>query len=239
MGKQLKFKRILYKASGEALMGDQGFGIDPETLARIAADIIEAKQLGVEIGVVIGGGNIFRGLSLAAKGADRVTGDHMGMLATVMNALALRMEIEKQGVEAVVLSGLAIPAVCEPFSQRSLRKHRDQGRIIIFSGGTGSPYFTTDTGAALRAAEFGADAIFKGTQVDGVYSADPKKDKNAVRYEQLSHSEVLAKGLEVMDAAAISLARDNNIPVVIFSITEKGGLAKVLSGEGRSTTISG
>ncbi len=239
MGKQLKYKRILYKASGEALMGEQGFGIDPETLARVAGDIIEAKALGIDIGVVIGGGNIFRGLSLAAKGADRVTGDHMGMLATVMNALALRMELEKQGAEAVVLSGLAIPAVCEPFSQRALLKHRDKGRIVIFAGGTGSPYFTTDTGAALRAAEFGAEAIFKGTQVDGVYSADPKKDQNAVRYENLSHSEVLEKGLEVMDAAAISLARDNNIPVVIFSIADKGGLANILCGEGRSTTISG
>jgi len=239
MTNQLNYKRILYKASGEALMGDQGFGIDPETLARIAADIIEAKALGVEIGVVIGGGNIFRGLSLAAKGADRVTGDHMGMLATVMNALALRMEIEKQGVTAVVLSGLAIPAVCEPFSQRSLIDHRDKGHVVIFAGGTGSPYFTTDTGAALRASEFGAEAIFKGTQVDGVYSADPKKDKNAIRYDHLSHSEVLEKGLEVMDAAAVSLARDNNIPVVIFSIAEKGGLAKTLGGEGRSTTISG
>ena len=239
MGNQLKYRRILYKASGEALMGDQGFGIDPATLARVATDIIEAKELGVEIGVVIGGGNIFRGLSLAAKGADRVTGDHMGMLATVMNALALRMEIESQGVEAVVLSGLAIPAVCEPFSQRSLIAHRNKGRIIIFAGGTGSPYFTTDTGAALRAAEFGAEALFKGTQVDGVYSADPNKDKSAIRYDHLSHSEVLEKGLEVMDAAAISLARDNNIPVVIFSIAEKGGLTKILSGEGRSTTISG
>lgn len=239
MSTPLKYKRILYKASGEALMGDQGFGIDPVTLARVAADIIEAKALGVEIGVVIGGGNIFRGLALAAKGADRVTGDHMGMLATVMNALAMRMELESQGVEAVVLSGLAIPAACEPFTQRGMIEHRNKGRVVIFAGGTGSPYFTTDTGAALRAAEFGADAIFKGTQVDGVYSADPKKDKNAVRYEHLSHLEVLEKKLEVMDAAAVSLARDNNIPVVIFSIAEKGGLAKILNGEGRSTTISG
>jgi uridylate kinase len=160
------------------------------------------------------------------------------MLATVMNALAMRMELEGQGIEAVVLSGLAIPAACEQFTQRGMIAHRNKGRVVIFAGGTGSPYFTTDTGAALRAAEFGADAIFKGTQVDGVYSADPKKDKNAVRYEHLSHLEVLEKELEVMDAAAVSLARDNNIPVVIFSIAEKGGLAKILNGEGRSTTIS-
>ncbi len=233
------YKRILYKVSGEALMGDQGFGIDPETLAQVAADIVEARALGVEIGVVVGGGNIFRGISLAAKGADRVTGDHMGMLATVMNALSLRMELEKQGVAAIVLSGLAIPAVCEPFSQRVLIENRDQGKVIIFSGGTGSPYFTTDTGAALRAAEFGAEAIFKGTQVDGVYSADPKKDKNAVRYDKLTHTALLQKGLAVMDAAAVSLARDNDIPVVVFSIAEKGGLAKVLKGEGLSTTVSG
>ncbi len=239
MADQPLYRRILYKVSGEALMGDKGFGIDANTLARVAGDIVEAKKLGVDIGVVVGGGNLFRGVSLAAGGADRVTGDHMGMLATVMNALAMRMELESQGVEAVVLSGLDIPAVCEPFSQRALIRHRDKGRIVIFSAGTGSPYFTTDTGAALRAAEFGADAIFKGTQVDGVYSADPKKDKNAVRYDRLSHTEVLEKGLEVMDAAAVSLARDNNIPVVIFSIAEKGGLANTLQGKGRSTTVSG
>jgi uridylate kinase len=239
MATQPLYKRILYKVSGEALMGDQGFGIDPKTLSRVASDIVEARALGVEIGVVVGGGNIFRGISLAAKGADRVTGDHMGMLATVMNALSLRMELEAQGVEAVVLSGLDIPAVCEPFSQRALIHHRDQGRVIIFSAGTGSPYFTTDTGAALRAAEFGAEALFKGTQVDGVYSADPKKDKNATRYDNLTHSKLLEKGLEVMDAAAVSLARDNNIPVVVFSIREKGGLARVLKGEGMATTVSG
>lgn len=239
MAAQPLYRRILYKVSGEALMGDQGFGIDPQTLARIAGDIAEARSLGVEIGVVIGGGNIFRGISLAAKGADRVTGDHMGMLATVMNAISLRMELESQGVAAAVLSGLDIPAVCEPFSQRALIRHRDQGDVIIFAAGTGSPYFTTDTGAALRAAEFGAEAIFKGTQVDGVYSADPKKDKNATRYDKLTHSELLAKGLEVMDAAAVSLARDNNIPVVVFSIAEKGGLANVLKGEGLATTVSG
>ncbi len=220
-------------------MGDLGFGIDPDTLSRVASDIADAHALGVEIGIVVGGGNIFRGLALAAKGADRVTGDHMGMLATVMNALALRMELEKTGIPAVVLSGLAIPAVCEPLSQRVMISHRDQGRVVIFSGGTGSPYFTTDTGAALRAAEFGAEAIFKGTQVDGVYSADPNKDKNAIRYDHLTHLEVLQKGLEVMDAAAVSLARDNDIPVVVFSIANQGGLADILIGKGKSTTISG
>lgn len=233
------YKRILFKVSGEALMGDQGFGIDPKTVTRIAGDIVEARALGVEIGVVVGGGNIFRGVSLAAKGGDRVTGDHMGMLATVMNGLALRSELQRQGADAVVLSGLAMPAVCESFSQRALISHRDEGRIIIFCGGTGSPYFTTDTAAALRAAEFGADAIFKGTQVDGVYSADPKNDPNAKRFDKLSHNQVLQLGLEVMDATAVSLARDNDIPVVVFSIAEKGGLARVLVGDGLATVISG
>ncbi len=238
MTSKLMYRRILFKVSGEALMGDQEFGIKTDALTRIARDIAEARSLGVELAIVVGGGNIFRGVSLVAKGADRVTGDHMGMMATVMNALSLRMALEAQGVGASVLSGLDIPAVCETFSQRTMIERRDRGDVIIFAGGTGNPYFTTDTGAALRAAEFGAEAIFKGTQVDGVYSADPKIDKNAVRYDQLSHSDVLEKGLMVMDAAAISLARDNKMPIVVFSIAEGGGLAKVLQGLGRSTVLS-
>lgn len=219
-------------------MGQQSFGIDPLMISQVVEDVIEAKKLDVSIALVVGGGNLFRGVSLAAGGADRVTGDHMGMLAIVMNALALRMEFDKRGVAATVLSGLSIPQVCEPFTQRGLEAARDAGDVIIFAGGTGNPYFTSDTAAALRAAEFGAGAIFKGTQVDGVYSADPKKDKNAVRYDRLEHDEVLEKRLAIMDASAVALARDNKIDLVVFSIHEKGALGKVLSGEGRCTTVS-
>jgi len=232
------YSRILYKISGEALMGQQSFGIDPAMISQVVEDVIEAKQLGISIALVVGGGNLFRGVSLAAGGADRVTGDHMGMLAIVMNALALRMEFDKRGVAATVLSGLSIPQVCEPFTQRGLIAARDAGDVIIFAGGTGNPYFTSDTAAALRAAEFGADAIFKGTQVDGIYSADPKKDKNARRYDRLDHNEVLEKGLKIMDASAVALARDNKIDLVVFSIHEKGALGKVLCGEGRFTIVS-
>ena len=232
------YSRILYKISGEALMGQQSFGIDPAMISQVVEDVIEAKQLGISIALVVGGGNLFRGVSLAAGGADRVTGDHMGMLAIVMNALALRMEFDKRGVAATVLSGLSIPQVCEPFTQCGLIAARDAGDVIIFAGGTGNPYFTSDTAAALRAAEFGADAIFKGTQVDGIYSADPKKDKNARRYDRLDHNEVLEKGLKIMDASAVALARDNKIDLVVFSIHEKGALGKVLCGEGRFTIVS-
>ena len=233
------FARILYKISGEALMGEQSFGIDPEMVARVVDDIAEASKLGVSIALVVGGGNIFRGIALAAKGADRVTGDHMGMLAIVMNALSLRMEFDKRGVKATVMSGLAVPQVCETFTQRGLIEARERGDVIIFAGGVGSPFFTSDTAAALRAAEFGADAIFKGTQVDGVYSADPKKDKSATRYETLSHDEVLEKSLGIMDASAVALARDNNIDVVVFSIHKKGELARVVQGQGTFTRITG
>lgn len=232
------FERVLYKISGEALMGQQSFGIDPDKVALIVDDIAEAASLGASMALAVGGGNLFRGVALASKGADRVTGDHMGMMAIVMNALALRMEFENRGIAATVLSGLAVPQVCETFSQRGMIAARDRGDVIIFAGGTGNPFFTSDTAAALRAAEFGADAIFKGTQVDGIYSADPKKDKNATRYEQLTHSDLLEKQLKIMDASAVALARDNDIDVVVFSIHQPGELARVLCGQGKFTRVS-
>ncbi len=219
-------------------MGSQGFGIDPEAVSRIIDDIVEARDLGVSIALQVGGGNIFRGVSLASKGADRVTGDHMGMLAIVMNALALRMALDQRGVPAVVLSGLDVPQVCESFTQRGMIAHRDAGKIIIFAGGTGNPYFTSDTAAALRAAEFGANALFKGTQVDGIYAADPKTHPDAERFETLAYQDVLAKGLKIMDAAAVSLAAENKISIVVFSIKEKGGLASILQGGGRCSIVS-
>ena len=232
------FARILYKISGEALMGNQSFGIDPDMVSKVVDDIVEASKLGVSIALVVGGGNIFRGVALAAKGADRVTGDQMGMLAIIMNALSLRMELDNRGVKATVLSGLAVPQVCDSFTQRGLIEARERGDIIIFAGGTGSPYFTSDTAAALRAAEFGADAIFKGTQVDGVYSADPNIVPSAKRFETLNHDDVLEKNLGIMDASAVALARDNNIDVVVFSIHKKGELARIVCGQGTFTHIS-
>lgn len=232
------YRRVLLKASGEALMGEQGFGIDVSVVDGIAADIAEARALGVEVAVVIGGGNIFRGVAVASKGGDRVTGDHMGMLATVINSLALRTSLVKLGVEAVVLSAIAMPELCESFSQRQATAYMDAGRVVIFAGGTGNPFFTTDSAAALRAAEIGADALFKGTQVDGVYSADPKKDPSAKRYDRISHSEVLSKGLAIMDTAAIALARENNIPIIVYSIHERGGLGAILRGEGHCTVVA-
>ncbi len=233
------YKRVLLKASGEALMGEQGFGIDVSVVDRIASDIAEARSMGVEVAVVIGGGNIFRGVAVASKGGDRVTGDHMGMLATVINSLALRTSLVKFGVDAVVLSAIAMPEICESFSQRQASAYMDQGKVVIFAGGTGNPYFTTDSAAALRAAEIGANALFKGTLVDGVYSADPKRDPTATRFEHISHSDVISRGLSVMDTAAIALARENNIPIIVYSIHEKGGFGAILSGGGRCTTVSG
>jgi len=232
------YRRVLLKASGEALMGEQGFGIDVSVADRIAADIKEARSMGVEVGVVIGGGNIFRGVAVASKGGDRVTGDHMGMLATIINSLALRTSLIKAGVDAVVLSAIAMPELCESFSQRQATAYMDAGKVVIFAGGTGNPFFTTDSAAALRAAEIGADALFKGTQVDGVYSADPKKDPNAKRFEKIPHAEVLREGLAVMDTAAIALARENNIPIIVYSIHETGGFGAILRGEGRCTVVS-
>ena len=232
-----KYRRVILKASGEALMGSQGFGIDVSVVDRIAADIAEARDLGVEVGVVIGGGNIFRGVAVASKGGDRVTGDHMGMLGTVINSLALRTSLVKIGVDTVVLSAIAMPELCESFSQRQATAYMNEGKVVIFAGGTGNPFFTTDSAAALRAAEIGADALFKGTQVDGVYSADPRKVKDAVRYDRISHDQVMREGLGVMDAAAIALARENNIPIIVFSIHEKGGFGAILRGAGHCTVV--
>ena len=238
MSAALKYKKVLLKVSGEAMMGDTGFGIDPGTVHRICSDIKEGIELGAQVGLVVGGGNIFRGVALAAKGADRVSGDHMGMLATVMNAIALRMALVDMGVEAVVLSAIDTAEVCEPFTQRAAEKYKAEGKVIIFAGGTGNPYFTTDTAAALRACEMQCDALLKATQVDGIYSADPQKDPSAERYETITYDEVLSRGLEVMDVAAVSLTKDANIPVVVFSLSQEGGFAKILKGEGRSTTVT-
>ena len=232
------YRRVLLKASGEALVGEQHFGIDVSVVDRIAADIAEARALGVEVGVVIGGGNIFRGVAVASKGGDRVTGDHMGMLATVINSLALRTSLVKIGVDAVVLSAIAMPEICESFSQRQATAYMNAGRVVIFAGGTGNPFFTTDSAAALRAAEIGADALFKGTQVDGVYSADPKTDPSATRYDRVSHRDVLTKGLSIMDTTAIALARENNIPIIVYSIHEKGGFGAILRGGGHCTVVA-
>ncbi|MEM7067388.1 MAG: UMP kinase [Pseudomonadota bacterium] len=238
MATKLKYNKVLLKVSGEALMGDQGFGIDPDTVARICGDIKRGIDLGARVALVVGGGNIFRGVALAAKGADRVSGDHMGMLATVMNAIALRMAFENLGVSAVVLSAIDMSEVCEPFTQRSAERYFSEGKVVIFAGGTGNPYFTTDTAAALRACEMGCNALMKATQVDGIYSADPKKDPNAERFETITHAEVLERGLEVMDAAAVSLTKNADIPVVVYSLSDTDGFAKILKGEGRSTTVT-
>ncbi len=219
-------------------MGDQGFGIEPKTVARICSDIKEGIALGARVALVVGGGNIFRGVALAAKGADRVSGDHMGMLATVMNAIALRMSFEQMDVPAVVLSAINMAEVCEPFTQRAAETYMAEGKVVIFAGGTGNPYFTTDTAAALRACEMQCEALLKATQVDGIYSDDPKSNPEAERFEAITHSEVLERGLDVMDAAAVSLTRDANMPVVVFSLDEAGGFAQMLKGEGRSTTVT-
>jgi uridylate kinase len=234
----LRYKRILLKMSGEVLMGDQAFGIDTNTIERAAEDIAEVVKTGVELCLVIGGGNIFRGVSLAGRGMERASADYMGMLATVMNALALQGALEKIGVYTRVQSAIPMEAVCEPYIRRRALRHLEKGRVVIFAAGIGAPFFTTDTTGALRAAEMGCDALFKGTSVDGVYTADPKKVPTAERYETLSYQEVLAKDLRVMDASAISLMRDNQIPIVVFSIRERGNFLKVLRGEGVYTTIA-
>ena len=232
-----RYKRILFKVSGEVLMGDRTFGIDPDTVNAVAQDVADVLKTGVELCLVIGGGNIFRGLSGAAKGMERASADYMGMLATVMNALAMQDALERIGVSTRVQSAIPMATVCEPYIRRRAERHLEKGRVVIFAAGTGNPFFTTDTAAALRAAEMGCDALFKGTSVDGVYTADPKKDPKAVRYDRLSYLDVLSKDLRVMDASAISLMRENAIPVVVFSIRERGNLLKVLSGQGTYTTI--
>jgi len=232
-----KYRRVLVKVSGEALMGEGQFGIDVATVDRIARDVAEAAATGVQLCMVVGGGNIFRGLAGSAKGIDRATADYMGMLATVMNALALQAGLERAGVQARVQSAIAMNNVCEPYIRRRAIRHMEKGRVVIFAAGTGNPFFTTDTAAALRAAEMGCDALLKATQVDGVYSADPKKDPKAVRYDSLSYHEVLARDLKVMDASAISVSRENGIPILVFSLGDPGALAEVLAGRGRATVI--
>ncbi len=218
-------------------MGDESFGIDLATVNRIAGEVRDAVNEGVEVCMVIGGGNIFRGLSGAARGMDRASADYMGMLATVMNALAMQNALEGLGVQTRVQSAIPMSSVCEPFIRRRAVRHMEKGRAVIFAAGTGNPFFTTDTAAALRSAEMGCDALIKGTQVDGVYSADPKLHKSAVRYDKLSYLEVLSRDLKVMDASAISVARENNVPIVVFDIKEKGEFVRVLKGNGRSTLI--
>ncbi|HTS91849.1 MAG TPA: UMP kinase [Stellaceae bacterium] len=238
MPSDLRYRRVLLKISGEALMGEREYGQDPSVIGRIAEEIRQVHALGVEVGVVIGGGNIFRGLAGAANGIERATADYMGMLATVINSLAMQSALERLGVVTRVLSAISMQSVCEPYIRRRAIRHMEKGRVVIFAAGTGNPFFTTDTAAALRASEMGCDALLKGTKVDGVYSADPKKVRNAERYERLSYLEVLARDLQVMDAAAISLARENGIPILVFSIQETGGFAEVVTGRGRFTVIS-
>ena len=232
-----KFKRILLKLSGEVLMGEQKYGIDTLFVARLAAEVKAAKETGLQLCLVIGGGNIFRGMAGAAAGMDRAQADYMGMLATIMNALAMQNALEQIGVETRVQSAIQMDAVCEPVIRRRAERHLEKGRVVIFAAGVGSPYFTTDSGAALRAAEMKCDALFKGTSVDGVYDADPKKVKSATRYETLSYDTVLANNLKVMDASAVALCRDNKIPIVVFSIREEGNLSKVLAGQGIQTIV--
>lgn len=238
MSGNLRWRRILLKLSGEALMGSQSFGIDPEIVERIAIEITEAVKLGAQIGLVVGGGNIFRGVAVAAKGGNRVTGDHMGMLATVMNSLTLADALRRHGVQARVLSAMPVPSICETFTQRGAERYMEDGDVIVFAGGTGNPFFTTDSGAALRAAEMKCDAFLKGTQVDGVYAADPKTHPDAERYDALSFEEVIRRDLKVMDTTAIALARDNSIPIIVFSIHTPGALVSVLKEEGVYTVVS-
>jgi uridylate kinase len=232
-----RFNRILLKLSGEALMGPGQFGIDPDAVAGLAGEIAAAKSQGHELCLVVGGGNIFRGMAAAAKGFDRASADYMGMLATVMNALALQGALEKIGVDTRVQSAIPMASVSEPYIRRRALRHIEKGRIVLFAAGTGNPYFTTDTAAALRAAEMGCDALFKGTSVDGVYDADPKKVAGAKRYETVGYNKVLSDDLKVMDAAAVALCRDNDIPIVVFNIRQPGNLAEVLAGRGLATIV--
>ena len=232
-----RFRKILLKVSGEVLMGDQPYGIDMATVGVVASEIKEVVERGVELCLVIGGGNIFRGLSGAAKGMERASADYMGMLATVMNALAMQNALEQIGVDTRVQSAIPMASVCEPYIRRRAERHLEKGRVVIFAAGTGNPFFTTDTAAALRAAEMGCDALFKGTSVDGVYSADPKRDPRAQRYDRLGYLDVLSRDLRVMDASAISLMRENKIPIVVFSIREPGALLDVVAGRGAHTVI--
>jgi uridylate kinase len=232
-----RYKRILLKLSGEVLMGEGGTAIDPSVTARVASEIADVKAQGYELCIVVGGGNIFRGLAAAAKGFERATADYMGMLATVMNALAVQNALEQIGVDTRVQSAISMDKVCEPVIRRRAARHLEKGRVVIFAAGVGEPYFTTDSGAALRAAEMKCDALFKGTSVDGVYDADPKKVAGATRFETVSYDTVLARNLKVMDASAVALCRDNNIPIVVFNIREHGNFSAVLGGQGTSTVV--
>lgn len=233
-----KYKRVLLKMSGEVLMGNREYGIDPGTLDRISQDIKQAIDIGVQVCIVVGAGNIFRGVSGAANGLERVTADYIGMLGTVMNALALQSALEKINVPTRVQSAIPMQAVCEPYVRRRALRHMEKGRVVIFAAGTGSPFFTTDTPAALRASEMDCDALLKGTKVDGVYSADPVKDPSAKHFDRLTYMDVLTKDLKVMDATAISMARENHIPILVFSIKEAGSFARVLQGQGRHTVVT-
>ncbi len=234
---QPMYRRVLLKISGEALMGRREYGIDTDVLTRIATDVQQVLALGVEVCLVIGGGNIFRGMQGAASGMERAQADYMGMLATVMNALGMQNALEKIGVPTRVLSAIPMASISEPYIRRRAVRHMEKGRVVIFAAGTGNPFFTTDTAAALRAAEMGCDALLKGTQVDGVYSADPRKDASATRFDELTYLDMLARDLAVMDAAAISLARENGLPIVVFNIHEAGNFARVMTGQGTFTKI--
>ncbi|KEP70064.1 UMP kinase [Thioclava sp. BHET1] len=236
---QPKYKRVLLKISGEALMGNQGYGLHPPTVARIAQEVKSVQEMGVEICMVIGGGNIFRGLAGSAQGMERTTADYMGMLATVMNALGMQAQLEALGLHTRVISAIPMDEVCEPYIRRRAVRHLEKKRICIFAAGTGNPYFTTDTAATLRANEMNCEAIFKGTKVDGVYDKDPMKFDDATRYDTVSYDEVLQKNLGVMDASAIALARDNNKPIVVFSLDEPGGFRGILAGQGTYTLVKG
>lgn len=233
------YRRVVIKVSGEYLAGDQPFGIHQPTIDRIAGDLIKARELGVEIAVVVGGGNIFRGVEVSSRGVSRTTGDTMGMLATVMNCLALESALERKGQSARALTAFVMPQVCELFTRSAAHKYLAEGRILLLAGGTGNPYFTTDTTAVLRAAEIGAQAVLKATNVDGVYSADPKKDKTATRFERLSHSQAVEGGYKVMDATAFALARETSLPIIVFSVAEPGSIGAILSGKGKGTIVSG
>lgn len=232
------YKRVLLKISGEVLMGKKEFGLDPETVSRVARDVKDVVDMGMEVCVVVGAGNIFRGVSGAASGMDRTTADHMGMLAIVINALSLQNALENIGVKTRVQSAISMDQVCEPYIRRKAMRHMEKGRVVIFAAGTGNPYFTSDTGAALRASEMNCDLIAKGTKVNGIYTADPMKDPSATKFDRVSYMDILTKDLKVMDATAVSLARENKIPVMVFNIREEGNFARVMKGEGEFTIIS-
>ncbi|MCK4508417.1 MAG: UMP kinase [Desulfuromonadales bacterium] len=239
MAQEPCYKRILLKLSGEALAGQQGYGIDPDIIKGIAEEIREVAELGLEIAIVIGGGNIFRGLAASSAGMDRASADYMGMLATVMNSLALQDALEKAGVITRVQSAIEMQEIAEPYIRRRAVRHLEKGRVVIFGAGTGNPFFTTDTAASLRAIEIGAEIILKATKVDGVYNADPNKDKNAVKYDQLTYLDVLKQGLKVMDSTATSLCMDNNLPILVFDLTSTGNIKRVVCGEQIGTLVTG